>query len=451
MLFMGEDAIYLARQSIPRLFISLALIFVCIFAVVLGFYWLVNSIWFFVLLLVLFGLCFTQLGLEYRKSKRLVIGNVGDLSISDLTKAISWLSLFSERKRMFGGPGGDAWVNVSIVADHIGGEFKAKWLSIIQSHKMPMRERNSLVSIFSISLPLFAMIFVLGWVKIESVQIAALGALSVVMIVWMYLISKKLRTDSNLYESEEAMSTAGDMVRELIPWVSSRASRPIRVVLANAKYEHVRAIDSVWGNAIAEIVPDTIGGSRKESSDSILLGQDTSSFLASQRNWRIATVLAHLSAGFVTILMFSSALPEVLLGTPDALDIEGFGLIAILVPFSQYFIYVTMPMMKTFFTGGKVSASDIHTILKRTPKSILPTAQHPDFDEKTDFLMTLSQKQHMRISELEDSMKLWLREESNQPSKRKYFQVEGNIVSLTPKGDELAELVKEKIHPDSAP
>jgi len=185
---MGEDTVYFARKSTPRILVSFILVFVAIFVVIIGFPWVLNDGGILVLFAVLFGLLFVHVGLEYHKSKGLAKGEVENVSISDLTKAISWLSRVSEGKiisRM--GSGGDAWVNVGRVADRLGGDFRSRWLTIVQNHKMPMRTRYLFFMMFVGFLPMYAMVAILVVTSglLQLVALIALALLTIPALSWL--------------------------------------------------------------------------------------------------------------------------------------------------------------------------------------------------------------------------------------------------------------------------
>lgn len=430
----------------PRLLISMALVVVCIFVVIIGFKWVLDSGWFLAVLAVLFGLVSIHTGLEYHKSLSFVRGEIENVPISDLTKAISWLSELSKggATGMIGG-GRGAWLNVDKVADRIGGEFKSKWLSIVQNHRMPIRERTMVLTIPVAFLPFVGVFLILFFVKTGIFQLVALLSLLPLMIVMFRFLSKKVMAVSDLYESEEARTTAGVLARQLILLVSTRTTRPIKVVLAGGEYEHVHAIDSAWGSTIAEIEPSGVTVSGKERFFPHGLKEEHVSFLGSKRNWHIATILAHASVGFITVPLVFLFLQKIISGMADNLDRGAFGLTIIAAVFGQFFVYVSMPQMKLFFTGGKVTALDLYAIVKRTPSHLMMNTNYSDFIEKTAFLTTMNEKRTMKLSELADSIKFWLRDEENQPMEQRYFNIEGDKVSLTAKGEELAELVEKKM------
>lgn len=131
-------------------------------------------------------------------------------------------------------------------------------------------------------------------------------------------------------------------------------------------------------------------------------------------------------------------------GTADKLDRAYFGLFLILVPFAQYFVYVTMPSLKMFFTGGNLKVWEIHEIVKKTPSHMLRSWHDPAIGEKVFFVKEISEGKEPKFSELEYPIKFWLNDDQSQPDQDRYFKFDGDTVVLTPKGKELADLVSRK-------
>lgn len=114
---MGEDVIYSARKSGPRLLVSLAVGVALFFAVfVLAPSLLNNAFVVFGMLGAVFGVLLLILYAEWRKGKNLVRGHIDNVPIADLTAAISWLSAISIGRRITMIGPSDGWVKVGGVA-----------------------------------------------------------------------------------------------------------------------------------------------------------------------------------------------------------------------------------------------------------------------------------------------------------------------------------------------
>jgi len=257
---------------------------------------------------------------------------------------------------------------------------------------------------------------------------------------------KRAREGANLnvFWNEEVGCTARILLEQLISWVVERTERPITVVLSSSNYKHVRVVGAAWGSIIGEIEP--AGAETKEEREfSASLSGEHRRRLASRKRWRIATILAHVFVGFVTVYLAFFVGQKIFLGTADRLDTGSFGLLVLLVGFGQYFVYISVPMMKIFFTGGEVMSADLHSMVKRVPANLLRNMNEPIFFERIDFLRNFGQQEALNFSELADSTKLWLRDEQNEPFEERCFNVEQGKVTLTPRGRELLKLVKDKI------
>jgi hypothetical protein len=59
-------------------------------------------------------------------------------------------------------------------------------------------------------------------------------------------------------------------------------------------------------------------------------------------------------------------------------------------------------------------------------------------------MLMFSRQESVELSNLNEFIKLWLREDARQPEKFRYFKTEANKVTLTGKGRMLAEAVRKK-------
>lgn len=126
LLFMGLDLVYWNRKAGPR---ALIIVLVGIFCFVLLFMFLsqYGSLAMLAGLVLTSSLMFGYLGIEHYKGKAYVRGELDGVFISDLTKAIYWLSYIgADRVPGLGGYGG-YWKRVRKIAPKISGDFLARW------------------------------------------------------------------------------------------------------------------------------------------------------------------------------------------------------------------------------------------------------------------------------------------------------------------------------------
>jgi hypothetical protein len=134
---------------------------------------------------VSFGLMFGYLGIEYYRGESFVKEELDGVPISDMTKAIYWLSYVgAEKIPVLGGYG--YWKRVRKIALRINGDFLSRWQSIEARYRTRPRLRTS---------PLV------------------------------------------IQDTPQERSTARQLAQDLISWASERSEEPIYVVVGDEKFE----------------------------------------------------------------------------------------------------------------------------------------------------------------------------------------------------------------------
>jgi hypothetical protein len=344
---------------------------------------------------VSFGLMFGYLGIEYYRGESFVKEELDGVRISDMTKAIYWLSYVGADKiPVLGGYG--YWKRVRKIALRINGDFLSRWQSIEARYRTRPRLRTS---------PLV------------------------------------------IQDAPEERSIARQLAQDLISWASERSEEPIYVVVGDEKFEGVERIGTVRNQPIVEISPKRVAGFkvRRDKPKETSLLQSVP--YLSKRNEKVAYATFHILLALLAGIVVFTVWRKILLAdVTDQYDLAA-GLMSVLAfGLGQYMVYAGFPSMMAYFKEGQISPSEFYTLVKRTPKQMLPGLNMVDLylRERVSFLKEVQEKGSVDSSALKETIKEWLKLDSEQPLNDRYFNIEGNAVVLTGKGNDLARLVIEK-------
>jgi hypothetical protein len=209
----------------------------------------------------------------------------------------------------------------------------------------------------------------------------------------------------------------------------------------------VERIGTVRNQSIVEIRPKRLAGSKVCRDKPKVTSLLQSVPYLSKRNEKVAYATFHiLFALLAGIVVFTVWRKILLVGVTDQYDLAA-GLMSVLAfGLGQYMVYVGFPSMMAYFREGQISPSEFYTLVKRTPKQMLPGLCMVDLNlrERVSFLKEVQEKGSVDTSPLKGIIKEWLKLDSEQPLNDRYFSIEGNAVVLTRKGNDLARVVTEK-------
>lgn len=502
---MGADVIYTYRKLLPRM-----LVFIMLWVVTLFVPFMLNlppwSLFWFVGDFAIFSLyiCF-----EFRRASKLVKGTIDDVLISDLTKAIYWLSIVGSKKvpsQQFFYSG-----NVTKVVNLIGGKCQTNWDEILRKYRLPNRTQNLLIlggliiSPFGILLAQVLNLEFLSWIFT--------GLALLLLLTFSIEYKKGKESIEALVRSDEATKTTRWLAQELIFLASERAKKPLRVMLEEGNYSSIKIVGSIFGTAIAEIEPKgklPEEGKRGEYAPTII-SKEYKPTLNSKEKWE-PLWLALVFIGFLTslallkisipflnwvyitfhglggdiVVLFAAimvvSLPFIpielffrrkhltssifvvvtllfiFLGIPT---LEWIGLsekmawrtffnvsMIVLIAVFLVFLYFGFPFLKMILRGGEIKPSDLEENVRRVPaRSIRKLVrQNEEVGQRFDFLTTLYSKVSIKLSEVPESVRVWVNEDAKQSPKTRYFNLREDSVSLTEMGESLARALHKKLH-----
>lgn len=501
---MGADVVYTYKKLLPRMLVVLILWSVSVFIPFIFNLPPWTPFWF----MADFAIGFAYIVIEFRRASKLVKDAIENVSVSDLTKAIYWLSIVSSRKvpssqdfRYHG--------SVTKVVHKIGGNFNNAWQEFLKEYNLP----NPMMSIY-VLIGIFVCTF--GIVLAEFLN-TAFSWIFLVPIVILFIafsiIHKKERENvESLIASEQSTKKARWLAQELIFWVSERTTKPVKVMLAEDNYSNVRIADTVYGAAVAEIEPKAriVEGDTSQELSLTLASKEYKPLDVGHEKWEplwitlafigfvsslalleisvpflnliyqlfyglagdvltlIATI-AVVSLPFIPIELFfrrkhlTSSIPVlivvllVFLGIPI---LEWVGLsekiawrtffstsIIVAVTLFAVFVYFGWPFFKIVFRGGVVKASDLEEVVRRFPARVIRRAIKQDgrAKERFEFLITLYTKESIIMSEVPESIKEWISEDAKQPQSLRYFLVTRDSVSLTEFSKPAAKVLRKKL------
>jgi len=165
------------------------------------------------------------------------------------------------------------------------------------------------------------------------------------------------------------------------------------------------------------------------------------------------------SSIFIAIL-----LPIVLVGIPAMLAFGGgtkkVGLLGIFVGMIVFAgavcfvaIYMQWPTLKIAFKGGEITPANLESMIARVPsRTLRKTIEKNDiFKGRVNFLMDMLGKGTMNLTETTTAIKDWINKDSTQPSRFRFFAVEGDIITLTTMGTSYAKSIQKKLGQPSEP
>jgi len=370
--------------------------------------------------------------------------------ISDINKAIFWLSIVNSGRDFLGTGGTFYSQNVDKVAAMIGGEPRRIWEAITMRGQIPKPPKRMWLRVLAVILAVGSMIASFGIVLyLTNQRLLALGSVLAILIVLAMAVSRKdgLKTGRLLSENPKIVELAGNLLQELISWTSENTDHPIRIVVMQ-ETSGAKTVDSLENYLIAEIRPKSTTTQpfmepvlpRKEEKPTEK--QVESGIRKQKAIFASAHLIAALIAGFLVFL----AIRLIMNGRASPLDFIFFGVVVLFFAFIQYAVYSLLPFTKMMFRGYKMSPSDLEMILKRTPKKWLEREyyQNVGFKQKIDLMQMFTTQKSVELSSLHELIKPWLQEDAKQPEKFRYFKIEEGNVTLTPKGEMLAETVRKK-------
>jgi hypothetical protein len=448
---MGEDMIYMAKKGMPRWFVVIIGAVIIMAVIMLSLPSLVLSGWLWAVIASTFGCAISFVIVDYYRSTRLVQGCVSDMPLSDLTKALYWLSAVNSGATSFSMGGLNYWQNVNKVAEKMGQEFQTRWNSIIQYYGMP-NPKYQYVAIVLVFLAMLAMPTTL--VIFRELHTWTIIALLAVALAGLALVGKQMQTIRLISLDPKAKETISFLIAELVSWVSAQTSRPIRVVLAGVTLPEIVSIDSLFGFAIAEIQPKSaLGGHVESAPKEINLENEErqkEQIMKARDQQRLLNAFVHLAVAAVTAYLVFSGFGALLFREFDTFNLIATGMSLFLFVLLQYFLYTYLPMMKMLFRGGKASPFDFETLVKRLPKRTLKAACASDYDfgQKTSFLTKTLREGTTDLSTLDECVELWILEDFKGPAEFRYFEIEGDNVTLTENGHRLARTLADKLGKD---
>jgi hypothetical protein len=506
---MGADVIYTYRKLLPRMLVILVLLSGSAFVPFVFNLPPWAPLWF----VADFALVFTYIALEFYHASRLVTGRIEDVAISDLGKAIYWLSIVGSRKV----PSGQEfryYGNVTKVADGIGGNLKLEWQEVLRKSHLP-NPITSICLLIGIFICLSGIVLAL-FLSIEPLTWIIFVPMAILFIVFSNTHKKGREGVESLIKSVESTQTACRLAQELISWVSPRISRPLKVMLAEDVYSQVSIVGTIFGSSVAEIQPEAriveSGVSRELASTPapkeykpitvrqekweplwmtlIVIGFVVSLILLEVAvpflNWvyqlsysvagDVLTLIAAIvvvSLPFVPIELFfrrkhlASSIPVLIIVLFVFLAVpilEWAGLsermawrtflstsMIVVIALSAALLYFGWPFLRIIFRGGVVKPSDLEEVVRRFPATVIRRMikQEGQVKERLEFLIALHSKGFIAMSEVPESIREWINEDARQPPSLRYFSLTQDSVSLTELSKPLAKALQKKLGPST--
>jgi len=445
---MGEELIYQYKKMIPHFVLAFSAVIVMFAVISVIFSSYVGTVWLWSVFGLLFGSLFFFLGIEYYRSTHLVKGNIDGIPISDLTKAIYWLSIINSGAASFYLGGINYYQNVSKVLSRIGGEAETKWQSVTRRHRMP--ETRGLYALVIVAILAMLSMF-LTFAFFRNLEILAVVIMVIIAFVVLREAGNQFRMGAIIAQDPQTVEVTDYLIKKMVSWISAKTHEPIRVVLGGKTVEGAEAVDSLQSYIIAEIKPKGTM-SRSPSETQFFVSSEKEKWRVrrierSERNLRVLYLSLHIAVGTICGFLVFAFSKRLLSGKADALDIVAMAGVIGLFALGQFFLYIYIPLMKVLFQGGKAASSDLEMIAKRFENSRLQrlSATDPEFRQRIWFFITLERDKSADFSTVEEPIKLWIKKEAEQPSAFKYLKLDGNIVTLTAKGETLAKTLEKKM------
>ncbi len=502
---MGADVIYLYKKMLPRFF----LVFLAWFVILVVFSSILNVVSWPIWLAGSSAFLFLYAGFEYFHASKLVKGNIENVSISDLTKAIYWLSIVGSKEA----PSQEFSYqrNVNKVINRIDGELKADWEEILRKYKLPdpMRHILLIISMLASSLGTILLVQIpyLEWLSNISTGLTLL-----LLLAFAIAFKKGREHVESLVKSAETTKRIREIAQELISWASQRTKKPIQVMLAEGDYADAQIVSSMFGTIIAEIQPRDVPPEQKRSDEYVKPpeSKEYKPYLPSFEKWEplwltlvlmafissivllkisipllnwiymisygligdiaaIIAAIAVVSLPFIpiellfrkkhlpsSILILASAL-LIFLGVPT-LEWLGFSekmawttvfgmMIIVSIVLFIVILYLAFPFLKIISRGGKIDPSDIEGILRRLPARAVRSVLKRDSElkQRFDFLITLYCKGVADLSDVPEPLLGWIDQDRRRHPDTRFFILRENSVSLTYIGQTVAKMLQKKL------
>lgn len=502
---MGADVIYTYKKLLPRMFVILLLWSVSVF-VPFAFdlppwapFWFVAD----------FALVSAYAALEFHHTSKLAGGAIENVAISDLGKAIYWLSIVGSRKA----PSGQDfryYGSVTKVVDKIGGNLKPAWQEVLRKSNLP-NPMTSIYLLIGIFICLSGIVLAL-LLSIESLTWILLVPTVILFIVFSTTHKKARESVESLIRSDESVNTARRLTQELISWVSERISKPLTVMLAEDVYSHVKVVDTIFGAAVAEIEP-ALGTVESGASQQLALTHAPKEYrplVVEHEKWEplwitlvfigfvgslalleisipflnwiyqlsyglagdvltLIVAITVVSLPFIPIELFfrrkhlTSSVPVlvlvlfVFLGVPI---LEWAGLsekmawrtffstsIIVVIALFMILLYFGWPFLRIIFRGGVIEPSDLEGVVRRFPAGVIKRIikREGQVKERLEFLIALYSREFIAMAEVPESIKEWINEDARQPQGLRYFVLTQDSVSLTELSKPMAKALQEKL------
>ena len=440
---MGEDYIYMYKKLMPRFVVGLFLVIIAFGVLLVGFYSYLGPSGFWVIFGLLLGSLSLYFAVEYYHANVLVRGKIENVTISDLTKAIYWLSIINDGGTNFSLGGLHYWENLERVVDNIGSEVQKRWQTLMSNCKLPT---SRVLYILSVTLLASIIVIPITLFLNETLNIFAVIAVIAIAFLFMAWFRTQYQKVHELADNSQARAITQYLIRELIFWTSTKTKRPIKVILFGGPYFDVQPVGSLLGSTIAEIRP-------KEEIDKLeptqlpLISREykVEEIVKARKKQRLLFITIHVATGIILGYFVFRGFEAIFLGKSHALGIFGLSLFGLV--FTQIMFYFYLPQLKVVLTGGELSPFDLQCIAKRLPRAMLKHVCITDstFTSKARFLLRIYQQKTIGLENLSEEIKFWIKEDEKQPEKLRFFKITENKVSLTINGELLAKTLREKL------
>jgi hypothetical protein len=423
---------------LPRFLVALAGVMIFMFTLLIFFSKWVDAFWFWAAFVMIFGILFIFLGVEYFRSTQLVKGAIGSVKISDLTKAIYWLSTINSRKGNFSLGGYHYWRNVENVTKTLGGKLHEEWQGIVSKYKLSVSRK--IYVLFAI--PLLCMPIILVVIIIDfpfSLTAPIMGLILAIVMGVLFLTGSHLRTLKNMATDPEVKRTTNYLLHELISWTSANSNKPIRVIAAGNAYPNTRSAGSLFGFLIIEITPMSGDFLKIEETQPSPIG------VPFHRKGIVSLLIYVIPAVLMGYFLVFRSIQRVI--EKASFDSIVFAILSISVlVFFELALYWYIPIFRGMLRGD-ISPSDFALAARRFTKGMLKSySEDPMFKQRINFILETYRRNRLKTEEISESIRLWIKKDSEQPPQLRYFVLSHDSVELTNKGKELAEILMKKLN-----
>lgn len=501
---MGADVIYMQRKATPR--IAVVIIAWAVLLALSMFAFNGPSLASWLTIVVSFVGILLYLGLEYRHASKLAKGYVDTVRVSDLTKAIYWLSIVSSRKA----PTQETFYyrNVAKVVHRMGGRMEIEWNEIFKKYK-PLNLR------MYIFLSALGVAGVVGSTVGQSLHILwiewLLIGLALASLLALAITYKKSKDNiESFIRDEQTNKLTRVLAEDLISWTSERTKQPLQVMLAQTNYSDTKIVDSIYGVAIVKIEPRNILTQSEKQAQPLNISTSGKEALIddAQEKWEPLSLVIILIGTLSSVALLELSLPflnwifNIFYGSDIAVLVAAIAIIALpFAPIEIFFrrkhltspawivlplifillgvptlqwlglneqtawmtfgttftligliiltilTYLALPFLKIIFRGGNIRPSDISDIVKRVPKWSVRRmlAQNEGTGQRFAFIVALYGMGTMKLEDAPESMRKWINEDATQPDAARYFVVKDGSVGLTRMGESLSKVLEKKL------